>query len=260
MMAAALAKGDTHIVNAAKEPEIVDLADLLRSMGANIDGDGSSDIHIQGQKELGGCRHRIIPDRIEAATWLIGAAATRGRVKIKGLVVEHLSNPLQLLQEAGCRLSLSKDSIEVDATANQCTPVSFETGYYPHFATDLQAPMLLFNVVTPGISSVRENVFENRFMHAQELVRMGAKILIRGNTAMIEGQPGLVAADVQGTDVRAAASLALAGLLAEGDTKIDNAYHLDRGYQDFALRMRTLGGEIERIPSNGNREKISCKD
>ncbi|TXR52176.1 UDP-N-acetylglucosamine 1-carboxyvinyltransferase [Reinekea thalattae] len=250
MMAATLAKGTTVLENAAKEPEVVDLANCLIAMGAKISGAGTDTITIEGVESLHGCHHRVIPDRIEAGTYLVAGAIAGGRVRIKEVIPEHLDAVIMKLKEAGAQLSQGDDWIEIDM--NDCTlkAVDIRTAPYPAFPTDMQAQFTLLNAVAEGTGTVEETVFENRFMHINELERMGAKAKIKGNTVVIKGltgQKGLKGARVMATDLRASACLVLAGLVASGETLVDRIYHLDRGYECIEEKMAALGATIQRV-------------
>lgn len=249
MMAAALAEGQTILENAAREPEVVDLAECLIAMGADIQGHGTSTITINGVKSLGGCDYNVLPDRIETGTYLVAAAATRGRVRLKDTRADLLEAVLLKLEEAGAHITTGKESIELDMRGNRPRAVSFRTAPYPAFPTDMQAQFVAMNAVAEGTATVTETVFENRFMHVQELSRMGAHIRLEGNTAIIEGVPQLEGAPVMATDLRASASLVIAGLVAQGDTLVDRIYHIDRGYECIEEKIQALGGRIRRVPS-----------
>ena len=250
MMAATLAKGTTVLENAAKEPEVVDLANCLIAMGAKISGAGTDTITIEGVESLHGCHHRVIPDRIEAGTYLVAGAIAGGRVRIKEVIPEHLDAVIMKLKEAGAQLSQGDDWIEIDMTDCTLKAVDIRTAPYPAFPTDMQAQFTLLNAVAEGTGTVEETVFENRFMHINELERMGAKAKIKGNTVVIKGltgQKGLKGARVMATDLRASACLVLAGLVASGETLVDRIYHLDRGYECIEEKMAALGATIQRV-------------
>lgn len=251
MMAATLAEGETILENCAREPEIVDLADCLNDMGADITGAGTDTITIRGVEELSGCDHRVISDRVETATYLIAAAATRGRVKIRDTDPRYLDAVLQKLREAGAKIETGEDWISLDMEGNRPKAVSLVTAPYPAFPTDLQAQILAMNTVAEGTSTVRETIFENRFMHVHEMNRMGARITLEGNntTAIVEGVERLKAAPVMANDLRASVSLVIAGLVAEGDTVVDRIYHIDRGYEQVEEKLKNLGADITRIHS-----------
>lgn len=246
LMAATLAEGETVLENAACEPEVVDLANLLVSMGAQISGIGSSRIVIQGVPRLHGATHQIISDRVEAATFLCAVAATGGDVTLKNTRVDILDAALDKLREAGAILTTESDTIRIQM-ASRPKPVSFRTTEYPGFPTDMQAQFMALNCIANGTSQVTETIFENRFMHVQELNRLGAAIEIEGHTALVRGVDKLVGAPVMATDLRASASLVIAALAAEGDTLIDRIYHLDRGYDQMEVKLSELGASIRRV-------------
>ena len=246
MMAACLAQGETVLENAAREPEVVDLARCLIAMGARIRGHGSDVIAIEGVKSLKGARHAVMPDRIEAGTFLAAAAATRGHVTLADAPVASMDAVLDKLREAGAAIQVGARTIEL-SMPRRPTAVSLRTAPYPGFPTDMQAQFLALNCVAQGTAFVTETIFENRFMHVQELRRLGAHIDIQGNTAVIHGVDALAGATVMATDLRASASLVIAGLVAEGETIIDRIYHLDRGYEHIEARMAQLGARIRRI-------------
>jgi UDP-N-acetylglucosamine 1-carboxyvinyltransferase len=246
MMAAALASGESVIENAAREPEIVDLAGCLRSMGANIAGDGTDTIHIQGVDRLSGTPYEVLPDRIETGTFLVAGAITRGRVRTLGTRPDNLDAVLAKLEEAGASLTVGEDWIELNMQGRRPRAVDIRTSPYPAFPTDMQAQFLALNTVAEGVGMITETVFENRFMHVQEMQRMGALIRLEGNTAISEGVERLQAAPVMATDLRASASLVLAGLVADGDTSIERIYHLDRGYERIEQKLGGLGAAIRR--------------
>jgi UDP-N-acetylglucosamine 1-carboxyvinyltransferase len=246
MMAAALAEGVTIIEDAAREPEVEDLAAVLNKMGARVEGAGTDIVKIEGVKELHGVTHRIIPDRIEAGTYIVAAALTGGEVEVKGARSDHLDAFLLKLKETGAMLSTDRDKVKV---VGKGRPVSVDltTLPYPGFPTDLQAQMMVLMAVSNGVSVITENIFENRFMHALELNRMGADIRLEGNRAIVKGVERLSAAPVMATDLRASVSLVLAGLVAEGQTEITRVYHLDRGYAHVERKLCGLGADIERV-------------
>ncbi|MBF0454643.1 MAG: UDP-N-acetylglucosamine 1-carboxyvinyltransferase [Magnetococcales bacterium] len=247
LMAATLADGITTLENAAREPEVVDLANMLISMGAKIRGAGSSTIIIEGVKELHGTSHTIIPDRIETVTFIIAAAITNGEVTLTNTQSEFLTVPLEKLRQAGVIIEEEGgNSLKVRSNGN-LQAVDFQTSPYPGFPTDIQAQMLVFNSMAAGSSIVTETIFENRFMHVSELQRMGANIQIHGNSVHVQGMGKLVGAPVMATDLRASASLVLAGLAAEGETLISRVYHLDRGYERIEEKLLALGAEIKRL-------------
>lgn len=248
MMAAALADGETIIENAAREPEITDLAGCLIAMGAKIDGAGSSTIRIQGQEELGGCQHSVLPDRIETGTFLVAAAATRGKIICRKAAPESLDVVLHKLSKAGGVIETGKDWISLDMQGQQPAAVQIETAPHPGFPTDMQAQFVALNAVAKGTGRVTETIFENRFMHVPELQRMGADIDLQGNTAVTKGDSALNGAPVMATDLRASASLIIAGLTAQsGETIVDRIYHLDRGYEKIEKKLRGLGADITRV-------------
>ncbi|NLC99573.1 MAG: UDP-N-acetylglucosamine 1-carboxyvinyltransferase [Gammaproteobacteria bacterium] len=248
LMAATLAKGRTVLENAAREPEIVDLADCLIAMGAKIQGAGTDTITIDGVEKLGGATYHVMPDRIETGTYLVAAAVTGGRVKLKDTDPTILEAVLSKLQEAGAEITTGKDWIELNMHGKRPKAVNVRTAPYPAFPTDMQAQFIALNALGEGTGTVIETIFENRFMHALEMQRMGAKIQIEGNTAIVTGIPQLKAAPVMATDLRASASLVIAALMAEGDTLIDRIYHSDRGYECIEEKMQLLGAKIRRVP------------
>lgn len=249
MMAATLAEGETLLENCAREPEIIDLANCLNAMGADITGAGTDTIRIRGVESMGGCHHRVIADRVETATYLIAAAATGGRVRMRDTVPEHLDVVLSKLTEAGAEIQCGKDWIELDMKGRRPKAVSLVTAPYPAFPTDLQAQILAMNAISEGTATVRETIFENRFMHVHEMNRMGARIRLEGNNtiAIVEGVPRLKAAPVMANDLRASVSLVIAGLVAEGVTVVDRIYHIDRGYEQVEEKLQNLGADIKRI-------------
>ncbi len=250
LMAACLADGETVLENAAQEPEIPDLAELLISMGARISGHGSSRIHIQGVDALRGARHQVVADRIEAGTFLCAVAATGGDAVLRHARGDHLEAVIDKLRDAGVDIEAVDGGLRVRATApahQYLKAQSFRTTEYPGFPTDMQAQFMVLNTVAQGNSKVTETIFENRFMHVNELLRLGAHINIDGKIAMVEGVPQLSGATVMATDLRASASLVIAGLVASGDTVVDRIYHLDRGYDRMEDKLRALGADIERI-------------
>jgi UDP-N-acetylglucosamine 1-carboxyvinyltransferase len=246
MMAAALADGVTVIENAAREPEVVDLANCLNAMGAKVSGAGGDIITIEGVERLSGAEHRIMPDRIETGTFLVAAAVTGGRVRLNGTHCGILDAVVEKLREAGARIDCHRDSIEISAEG-PLNPVNLRTAPYPAFPTDMQAQFMALNCVARGTGVVTETIFENRFMHAQELRRLGAHIEISGNTAVVKGVPRLDGATVMATDLRASACLVVAGLVARGETLIDRIYHLDRGYEHIEEKLSQLGARIRRV-------------
>ena len=247
LMAASLAEGETIINNAAKEPEVVDLADCLIKMGGQIKGQGTDKIVIQGVETLEGCDFSVMPDRVETATYLTAVAMTGGDIKIKGTRPNSVDSVVSKLREAGALITSGEDWISLKMEINRPKATSLSTGPYPSFPTDMQAQFIALNSIAKGTATVTENVFENRFMHVQEIARMGGKISLKGNTAIIEGIKDLVGAPVMATDLRASASLVLAGLVAKGTTQIDRIYHIDRGYERIEEKLNILGADIERI-------------
>lgn len=246
LMAAALAEGRTVIENAAREPEVVDLANCLIAMGAQIQGQGSDRLVIDGVERLQGCSYEVMPDRIEAGTYLVAAAATGGRVHLREARPEHLEVVLQKLDEAGAETSCGEDWIALDMHGRRPKAVSLRTAPYPGFPTDMQAQFTAMNAIAEGTAMVTETVFENRLIQTHEMNRMGAQITIEGNTAVIVGQPALAGAPVMATDLRASASLVIAGLVASGETRIERIYHIDRGYECIEEKLQTLGADIRR--------------
>ena len=246
MMAAVLARGTTVIENAAREPEVQDLATFLRSMGAEISGEGTSRITIEGVKSLRPANHLVIPDRVEAGTYLVGGVITGGSVAVDGVIEDHMTPILRKLEEAGAEIQVNGPSITASAP-NGLRALDIKTGPYPGFPTDMQAQFMALMAVTPGISSVTETVFENRFMQAAELNRMGADIRIEHNIAIVNGVEHLSGAGVMASDLRASAALVLAGLVAKGETKISRIYHIDRGYDQIEKRLKALGASIKRV-------------
>jgi len=249
MMAATLAQGETIIENAAREPEVVDLANCLNRMGAKIEGAGTDTLRIQGVECLHGTRYRVLPDRIETGTYLVAGAITRGRVKVKDTRPDTLDATLQALREAGAEITVGEDWIELDMRGERPQAVSVRTAPYPAFPTDMQAQFTALNAVAEGTGTITETVFENRFMHVLEMQRMGADVVVQGNTAITRGVERLTGAPVMATDLRASASLVLAGLVAEGDTQVDRIYHIDRGYECIEEKLAQLGARIHRVPA-----------
>lgn len=247
MMAATLAAGETVIENAAREPEVVDLANCLVAMGAQISGAGSDVIRIRGVDRLHGATHRIMPDRIETGTYLCAAAVTGGEVRLTGTSSCYLDAVIDKLMDAGCEIVSERDAIRLKAPA-RLGAVSLRTAPYPAFPTDMQAQFMAINCVADGVAMIRETIFENRFMHAVELQRLGADIRIDGNTAVVQGVAKLEGATVMATDLRASASLVVAGLVAEGETTIERIYHLDRGYERLEAKLAALGAKVRRLP------------
>ncbi|KAF1009789.1 MAG: UDP-N-acetylglucosamine 1-carboxyvinyltransferase [Luteibacter sp.] len=248
LMAATLAEGTTIIENAAQEPEVVDLAHCLMAMGAKIDGIGTSTLVIEGVERLHGAHYEVLPDRIETGTFLVGAAMTGGKVRARGARADTLDAVLQKLEEAGAHISTGKDWIELDMQGRRPKAVNLVTAPYPAFPTDMQAQFTALNCVAEGVGVITETVFENRFMHALELQRLGADIRLEGNTAIITGVPKMSGAPIMATDLRASACLVLAGLVAEGDTTVDRVYHIDRGYENIEEKLGVLGARIRRLP------------
>jgi UDP-N-acetylglucosamine 1-carboxyvinyltransferase len=246
LMAATLAEGETVLENAAMEPEIGDLAEMLIAMGAQIEGHGTSRIRIQGVERLHGCTHQVVADRIEAGTFLCAVAAAGGEVLLRHGRADHLVAVIDKLREAGATVEAVDDGIRVRAQG-RLSAQSFRTTEYPGFPTDMQAQFMVLNVIGMGSSLVTETIFENRFMHVNELVRLGAKIQVDGKSALIEGVERLSGATVMATDLRASASLVIAGLVAEGETTVDRIYHLDRGYDRMEEKLRAVGADIERV-------------
>jgi UDP-N-acetylglucosamine 1-carboxyvinyltransferase len=246
MMAATLAKGSTRLVNAAREPEIEDLAALLNKMGARVRGAGTSVIEIDGVEELEGAEHTIIPDRIETGTFLVAAAITKGELEIKDCQPEHLASVIQKLRQAGVEIVELNPSTLL-ASGKSLVACDVTTEPYPEFPTDMQAQYMALMTQSTGKARIAETVFENRFMHASEMQRMGAQISIEGHNAMVDGPNRLTGAPIQASDLRASASLVLAGLVAEGETLIDRVYHIDRGYEKIETKLREVGAEMERI-------------
>ena len=250
MMAATLADGITTIENAAREPEVIDLADCLNAMGAKIEGAGTDEIIIEGREKLGGANHRVIPDRIEAGTFLVAAMVSKGEIKVKDVIPKQLDAVLDKLREAGAHIETGDNWIYLKAPDGPIKSVNIRTAPFPAFPTDMQAQFVLLNAIAEGTATVVETVFENRFMHVHELQRMGANIELDGNTAVIRGTGGLFGAPVMATDLRASACLVLAGLIAEGNTVIDRIYHIDRGYDCIEEKLSQIGASIRRVPGN----------
>lgn len=249
MMAAALANGTTVIDNAAREPEVVDLAKCLIAMGARIEGAGTSVLTIEGVERLNGIRYCVSPDRIETGTYLVAAAITGGKIKVKDTDPTQLDAVLGKLREAGAELEVGDTWISLDMKGKRPKSVNIHTAPYPAFPTDMQAQFTALNAVAEGTGAITETVFENRFMHVQEMQRMGANITVEGNTAIVTGVERLTGAQVMATDLRASASLVLAGLVAEGPTLVDRIYHIDRGYERIEEKLMLLGATIQRIPA-----------
>ena len=249
MMAATLAEGETIIENAAREPEVVDLANFLTTMGAEIHGAGTDKIVVQGVKRLRGTNYDVLPDRIESGTYLVAGAITRGNVRIKNTRPDHLDAILAKLEEAGATVGVGDNWVEVDMRGRRPRAIDVRTAPYPAFPTDMQAQFAALNTTAEGVGTIIETIFENRFMHMLEMRRLGAEIRLEGNTAIIRGVERLTAAPVMATDLRASASLVLAGLIAEGRTDIERIYHIDRGYEAIEEKLAQLGAQIKRVPN-----------
>jgi len=247
MMAAALADGETILENAAREPEVVDLARCLIAMGAKIQGAGTPTVTIQGVGKLHAATHRVLPDRIETGTFLVGAAMTRGKIRIRDTDVRLLDAVMEKLWTAGAQISSGDGWIELDMKGKRPRSVDIHTTPYPGFPTDMQAQFMAMDCIAEGTSTVVESIFENRYMHAHELTRLGADIQIQGNTAIVTGRESLMAAPVMATDLRASASLVLAALVAQGETRVDRIYHIDRGYEHIEEKLKQLGAKIRRV-------------
>jgi UDP-N-acetylglucosamine 1-carboxyvinyltransferase len=248
LMAAVLAKGETVLENAAREPEVADLARFLSGMGARIDGAGTGTITVEGVDELGGTDYAVLPDRIETGTYLVAAAMTGGRIRVVNAAPDTLDTVLIKLTEAGARITSGDDWIDLDMQGSRPDAVDVRTAPYPAFPTDMQAQFCAMNAIAKGVGTITETVFENRFQHVLELQRMGADIQLEGNTAICRGRRKLTAAPVMATDLRASASLVLAGLAARGETLVDRIYHVDRGYERIEEKLRQLGATIRRVP------------
>ena len=246
MMAAALAEGETLIENAAREPEVADLARCLTAMGARVEGAGSDAIRVVGARSLGGAAHRVMPDRIETGTYLAAVAAVGGKVRLTGAAPDTLDAALDKLREAGATIRTNGSTLEVECSRRP-KAVSIRTAPYPGFATDMQAQFMALATVARGTAVITETIFENRFMHALEMQRLGADIQLEGNTAVVRGVERLQGASVMATDLRASAGLVIAGLVAEGDTVVDRIYHLDRGYEALETKLASLGARVVRI-------------
>ena len=247
LMAAVLAEGQTILDNAAREPEVVDLANCLIAMGADISGHGTDRIVVNGVSELHSCEYAVMPDRIESGTYLVAAAATGGSIVLRGAAPDSMDAILQKLKDAGAAIDIEGDTIRLDMQGRRPQPVNIKTAPYPGFPTDMQAQFTALNTIADGASSVVETVFENRLIQTHEMNRMGAKIKIEGNTAFIQGQASLTGAPVMASDLRASASLVIAGLVAQGETLVDRIYHIDRGYECIEERMQSLGADIRRV-------------
>jgi UDP-N-acetylglucosamine 1-carboxyvinyltransferase len=252
-MAATLADGETVLENAAREPEVVDLANFLIAMGAKIQGAGTDRIRIVGVPKLTGTHYEVQPDRIETGTFLVAGAITGGHVRTTRTLPGHLDAVILKLQEAGARVDIGDSWIELDMRGRRPRSVDVRTAPYPAFPTDMQAQFAALDCIADGVGTIIETVFENRFMHMLEMRRMGAEIRLEGNTAIIRGVPKLTAAPVMATDLRASASLVLAGLVAEGTTEIDRIYHIDRGYESIEEKLAMLGAQIRRVPNQARR-------
>jgi len=250
MMAATLAEGTTVIENAAREPEVVDLANYLNKMGAKITGMGTATIEIEGVQSLHGTEYNILPDRIETGTYLVAAAITRGSIKLKDTDANELESVLLKLEEAGADIEVGEDWISLDMHGKRPKAVNIRTAPYPAFPTDMQAQFTALNSIAEGQATIVETVFENRFMHVQEMQRMGADLQIEGNTVLCKGTEGLTAAPVMATDLRASACLVLAALVADGSTTVERIYHIDRGYECIEEKLQQLGAKIRRVPSS----------
>jgi UDP-N-acetylglucosamine 1-carboxyvinyltransferase len=249
MMAATLAEGETIIENAAREPEVVDLANFLIAMGAKIQGAGTDKIVIQGVKRLRGTTYEVLPDRIESGTYLVAGAITRGHVRVKNTRPDHLDAVLAKLEDAGATIGIGDNWVDVDMKKRRPKAVDVRTAPYPAFPTDMQAQFAALNTVADGVGTIIETIFENRFMHMLEMRRLGAEIRLEGNTAIIRGVEKLTAAPVMATDLRASASLVLAGLVADGQTDVERIYHIDRGYEAIEEKLAQLGAQIRRVPN-----------
>ena len=249
MMAAALARGTSVIENAAQEPEVVDLAECLNAMGARISGAGSNSMTIEGVDRLGGCVYDVLPDRIETGTFLIAGAITGGRVLCRNTRADILDAVLVKLEEAGAHINVTENTIELDMQGRRPKSVSLTTAPYPAFPTDMQAQFAALNIVADGVGVVTETIFENRFMHVQELQRLGADMRVEGKSVIIRGVESVTGAPLMATDLRASASLVLAGLVAQGETTVDRVYHIDRGYENIEEKLGVLGAKIRRLPN-----------
>jgi UDP-N-acetylglucosamine 1-carboxyvinyltransferase len=249
LMAAVFADGVTLLENAAREPEVVDLAECLITMGAKITGHGTDVIRVEGVESLHGGHYNVMPDRIETGTYLVAAAATGGRIKLKDTRADILEAVLHKLEEAGAKIEVGEDWISLDMVGRELKAVSVKTAPYPAFPTDMQAQFLVMNIVANGSATVTETIFENRFMHVQELARMGAQVALEGNTCITKGGDKLKGAPVMATDLRASASLVIAALMAEGETVVDRIYHIDRGYECIEEKLQLLGANIRRVPN-----------
>lgn len=247
LMAAALADGETVIENAAREPEVIDLANCLIAMGAKISGVGSATLRIQGVERLQGCEYRVMPDRIETGSFLVAAAVTRGHIRCLSADPASLESVIAKLEDAGAKITTGEDWIELDMEGKRPKAVNIKTAPYPGFPTDMQAQFCVLNALAQGTATITETIFENRFMHVPELIRMGATMELEGNTCIIQGIESLSGAQVMATDLRASASLVIAGLVADGKTVVDRIYHLDRGYEHIENKFQGLGAVVERV-------------
>lgn len=256
LMAAALADGETVIENAAREPEVIDLANCLIAMGAKITGVGSATLRIQGVERLQGCEYRVMPDRIETGSFLVAAAVTRGRIRCLKADPASLESVIAKLEDAGAKITTGEDWIELDMEGKRPKAVNIKTAPYPGFPTDMQAQFCVLNVLAQGTATITETIFENRFMHVPELIRMGATMELEGNTCIIQGIESLSGAQVMATDLRASASLVIAGLVADGKTIVDRIYHLDRGYEHIEQKFQGLGAHVERVQIG----RASCRE
>ena len=250
LMAAVLAEGTTVIENAAREPEVVDLVNCLNAMGAKITGGGTDKLTVEGVEQLNGCSFDVLPDRIETGTYLVAAAVTGGKIKVKDTDPKLMDAVLAKLEEAGAKIECGEDWISLDMEGRRPKAVNVRTAPHPAFPTDMQAQFMVMNCIAEGTGTVVETVFENRFMHVDELVRMGADITVEGNTAIVTGKEILSSAQVMATDLRASASLVIAALVATGDTLVDRIYHIDRGYECIEEKLQILGVKIRRVPGN----------
>ena len=251
MLAAVLAKGETVLYNAAREPEIVDLAECLNAMGAKITGAGRSEVHIEGVKSLNGVSYKVVPDRIEAGTYALAAATAGGKVKLTNLRHDHLGALWPLIAQSGADVSLKSDHVIIERDPGNIHSVDMDTQAYPGFPTDLQAQFMAMMTLGDGVSIIRENIFENRFMHCPELGRMGANITVSGREAIVRGVKSLQGAQVMATDLRASASLINAGLAAKGKTRVGRVYHLDRGFEHIEIKLGQCGAKIKRVSDDG---------
>jgi UDP-N-acetylglucosamine 1-carboxyvinyltransferase len=247
MLAATLAKGDTILKNVAREPEIIDLAECLNAMGAKVEGAGTNEIRIQGVAALHGATHKVVADRIEAGTFALAAAAAGGEVLLQGARFEHLGALIKVMREAGVEIEVAGPGVRVKRNGGRIRPVDFETEPFPGFPTDLQAQAMAFLCLADGKSRIKETIFENRFMHAPELARLGAQIAVSGNEAIVTGVPKLYGAPVMATDLRASVSLVVAGLAAEGETTVNRVYHLDRGFESLEAKLAKCGAQVQRL-------------